>query len=616
MTPFLDLPDEIQLAVISFVDPEDLLKFSYTSRKIQGLCQDAIAQHVELKQRFEEIQLDRHHHPLNILHAIRDNPDLALYIKHIHYHGTCDEWQNLLAFELPEGELKFGRHASHVKSVQWPSWDLTDFMPELRPQFASRSIKFIWNLWKMMLDRGLPSAYLLLLILHLPRLKRLRMTAVDMCDQTFVAVLRAWRDYTDMFKDDQSHQTFNTPDRVFSDHGQIYIYKPPPPSLEVVEAYHSGDEASAFNFDHLQVFTYLPTVHTIRGKNISSNPSPFSEPHLDPVLTTQPPPPIPALPSTLPSNLTTLELTDSSLAPPTLSLLLPHCPHLHTYRQTHSSPSEPWLDLPHLITVLLTTHHNKIQHLSLIHPYFYGSTPQIPSFVPFVRLKTLEVSLATLLPHSTWPEKEAHLMAGGPVPSLSDVLPHSCVEVTLGVEIAPGALSESGLLRGWPKRQVFPLGLRGEILPGQQRWGWEVLGAGGGGSPFGGRAGLGFGGVGPGAGAVAGPALGRGGSSWSSGGMAGLGRREQGSVTGRGGTGTGRAEVPLVNPLLTRLRKIRYFCCPTQVVKCNCIDAEILCEYEEGAYLSLEITRKQMKGWGGAHEEVWERESGEWEFES
>ncbi|PNS15550.1 hypothetical protein CAC42_809 [Sphaceloma murrayae] len=615
MTRLLDLPDEIQLVVIGFVDPDDLVSFSQSSRKVLDLSRDVVARHRRLQKAVGELRLDRSHHPLNVITALQEQPELALYVRSLTYHGrSVDDhtgnvhyqartqdaqygdvgWQDALDADLPDGRLEFHGHDQLVPAIDWPR-DLDKFIPDLSPQLGRGGHLVYWERWLASLQRGSPSAHLLLLMMHLPRLKRLRMSGCDMCDDTHMYILRAWQQYhyEVVLPSTESESAENATPSTRCD---AYTHISSPPSLEILEAFHNSTDTGSFDLGHLLAFTHLPTLHTIRGKNITSLSS-----------------------STAPAstNLTTLELTDSTLSPPILSALLPSTPHLHTLRISFSpSPSDPhWSSLPSLLLTLAATHASKIQHLTLLHPYSYGSTPPLPPLRPFIRLKTLEISLASLLPHASWRDKESHLLSGGRVPCLAHVLPPSVVELTIGVEIAPGALSDTGLLRGWPKRQLFPLGLEGEgeVLDASvQRWGWEVMGSGGeGGSPFGGRVGLGFGG----AGRVRG-----GGGGGGGGGSSGAVRARVQTSAGHDLSASSPGGVPMratssealyvVNPLLMRLRRIRYFCCPTQVVKCDCVEADTLCEYEEGRYMGLEITRKVMRGWGGEFEDVWDGDSG------
>ncbi|KAF2219712.1 hypothetical protein BDZ85DRAFT_268226 [Elsinoe ampelina] len=660
MTRFVDLPDEVQLAVINSVDPDDLVSFCCVSRAIHERSKDALTRHLRFRRSFEKIHLDRYHHPINILYAVRQNPILAKYIKKIHYSGVCNDWQHLHDFQLQPGALlHYGGAPGPIRPIRWQPREIASFMPELRDNDTVAQHDILWNMWRKFLQQGLHPAFLLLLMMHLPRLKWLRITSPDLPTTILSIFLKAWQEE---FNEPSTTESDDSR-RSFDYHWEIYPHKLNRPSLECIEISNNTTGFCLYGLDDLCALSSYSSLKTFRGQHLSAfdwedamNDSPMAG----------------GLPELQSSALTTLELTDSKISVSSLRLSLSQIPDLHTFRMTFSSGSptpKPWDSLPAIVSALEQTHSKKIQHLSLINPYDYGSTPQIASFQSFVRLKTLEISLATLLPHSTWREKEAYLMTGGRAPPISTVLPPSCAEVTLGIEIAPSALSESGLLRGWPKRQVFPLGLQGEILPTQQRWGWEVFNQGEE-NPFGG---IGFNGQNVPAGRSTRPAIDtisaintRHALSWSAavgapmpahalhpvpdvsalptnrstydGSPAGPSRAQprpqppsqpllhsqgQGpnqdisllTTAPRGthsfGTSISMPSVTdssgsVVNPLLTRLRKVNYFCCPTSVVRCDCIDAGLLGEYEGGAFLSLEIRRKVLSGWMGGFEGVWE----------
>ncbi|KAF4548112.1 Hypothetical protein D9617_31g063480 [Elsinoe fawcettii] len=665
MTRFQDMPKEAHLAIINAVDVDDLISLSRVTKSIHSVSRDAVERHLDLCRQFQDLRLDKYHHPLNILYAIRQHPHMAQYVRRIHYHGVTETWRQIYLFQLYDGQmLEYDGGSPLVEAVSWQAKDVASFLPELRDHITENSHKGYWNLWRRFLQKGLHSAHLILLLMHLPRLKRLSMTAPDIPPRVLAAMLEAWRNAV---RTPRSPEQITEYWRDFDYGWEKYGHDLHRPSLEIIEVNNTNSALCPYYLESLSYLASSAELHIIRGRNMDA-----------PGLESQEAPSAPHVILDNPSNtaLTTLELTDSKISVSSLQQLLASAPNLSTFRMTYSSSSTDstsWSSLPELVSTLEATHARKIQHLSLINPYDYGSTPQIASFKSFVRLKTLEISLATLLPHSTWREKESFLMSGGRAPPISEVVPPSCTEVTLGIEIAPGALSETGLLRGWPKRQVFPLGLQGEVLPTQQRWGWELAAPSPAQDPI--AAGLGFGGtgrgdqdgVGPGAVAMRSTRPGAGSISatntrhaltWSAAAGAPMPAHayhptpripSTGPATGPVAAGASRSTYdgtparalpPLVlpnnnpistaprnthafgtsisqpfltdaagvvvNPLLTRLRKVNYFCCATTVVRCECIGADVLGEYEEGAFLSLEIRRKVMRGWMGGFEEVWE----------
>ncbi|KAG7006568.1 hypothetical protein G7Y79_00014g037430 [Physcia stellaris] len=254
MSSLLTLPNELVSRVSHFVRAADLLQFALTSKLVFALTQDALNRHRELSKRYALLEVgsfgspsnaidglkgDDTHHALLLLATILQDPDVAYHTKGMHI-GDCGSDDSEDPYENTRQDILESRQsvvADHSAQLQ----QLVDKCPFVSPD-SKESLK------DLLLQPGSDHGAVCLLLTLLPNLKLVHLENWYRCSDTFRHIVGQIA---------EANQ-----DPASPNHGKALS------RLVECSMSHEDGEMGVL-FDDYDIFAMLPSLRTLRGRQIS-----------------------------------------------------------------------------------------------------------------------------------------------------------------------------------------------------------------------------------------------------------------------------------------------------------------------------------------------------------
>ena len=254
MSSFLHLPNELVSRVSHLVRAADLLQFASTSKLVFALTQDALNRQRELSKRYALLKIgslespsnaidglkgDDTHHALLLLGTILQDPDVAYHTKGMHIGDRgSDDAEN--PYENT-GQDIFESRQSVVTNHSAQLQQLVDRCPFVSPDLKE-------NLKRILRRPGNDHGAVCLLLTLLPNLKLVH--------------LENWYRCSDIFRHIVGQIAEANQDPASPNHGKAL-------SRLVECSMNHEDVEMGVLFDDYDVFAMLPSLRTLRGKQIS-----------------------------------------------------------------------------------------------------------------------------------------------------------------------------------------------------------------------------------------------------------------------------------------------------------------------------------------------------------